>query len=72
MVDTANLVEGAFYWVLIVYDPDAAAWENELMPARYAGNERWNFIGEEDVSDWPVRLIGPRIDNPSERSKDTS
>lgn len=57
---------GAFYWVLIVLDPDSdSPWENEPMPARYAGRgegcDLWNFIGQEGTSDWPVRWIGEQI-----------
>lgn len=56
-----ELKEGSFYWVRITLDPDAEDWENDYMPARYAGNERWQFIGVEDASDWPVVWIGEEI-----------
>lgn len=62
MADTENLIEGAFYWVLIAIDPDAKYdWENERMPARYNGNGRWCYLGMKEVSDWPVRWVGERI-----------
>lgn len=70
MIDEANLKPGAFYWVLIVLDPDAEHdWENEEMPARYigkneAGEHLWNYLGQEGEADWPVRWIGPEIVNP--------
>lgn len=52
---------GKFYWVWIVLDPDAAnEWENELMPARFAGydesgKETWNFLDPEPC-EHPQRL----------------
>lgn len=65
MIEEKDLVIGQFYWVLIVLDPDAKeAWENEPMPARYAGDDKWNYIGIEGVSDWPVRGIFSRIEKP--------
>ena len=45
----------------ITLDPDAENWENEVMPARYAGNNQWIYLGVEGVSDWPVRWIGDEI-----------
>ena len=67
-MNTEQLEVGAFYWVLITFDPDsegADEWVNEPMPARYAGDGRWTFLGVDDVSDWPVRWVGPKIDKPS-------
>jgi hypothetical protein len=64
-----DLKIGSFYWVKIVYDPDTDhEWENEEMPARYAGKnaagkDLWNYIGQEGETDWPVRWIGPEIIN---------
>lgn len=62
------LVEGEFYWVLIVNDPDAEYdWENEVMPARYGGKvdgkDQW-FTINGDNPDWPVRWIGEHIPKP--------
>lgn len=61
MTNTSNLIPGAFYWVKIALDPDAAEWENKEMPARYAGNGKWHYLGMEDESDWPVRWVGNKI-----------
>ncbi len=56
-----DLIVGAFYWVRITFDPDTDnEWENDDMPARYAGNGKWNYL--DDESDWPVRWVGPRIE----------
>jgi len=67
MTEREDLVEGAYYWVLIALDPDAIEpWENEEMPARYAGNGAWYYINQEGAvseADWAVRWIGPRIEH---------
>lgn len=70
MTEKDDLKPGAFYWVLIVLDPDAEQdWENEEMPARYVGKNEsgehlWNYLGQEGETSWPVRWIGPEIINP--------
>lgn len=58
---TATLETGKFYWVWIALDPDTnTEWENEPMPARFAGytsegKETWNFLDPEP-DEWPSRL----------------
>lgn len=53
-LDLESLVEGSFYMVKVVSDPDASEpWENEPMPARYAGNGKWQYLDPEPT-DWPV------------------
>jgi hypothetical protein len=32
-----TLRAGAFYWVILTFDPDAELWANERMPALFAG-----------------------------------
>lgn len=66
MTDENNLEVGAFYWVIIALDPDGEDWENQKMPARYAGKnsegeDTWNLLGVEGASDWPVIWIGDEI-----------
>jgi hypothetical protein len=60
-----RLRAGAFYWVILTFDPDAELWVNERMPARFAGyvggEPTWNFLGGDGVSDWPVGWVGPEI-----------
>lgn len=61
MTNEEDLIPGRFYWVLIVNDPDCEEWEMEKMPARYAGNGKFNYLGEDGESDWPVRWVGREI-----------
>jgi hypothetical protein len=60
-----RLRAGAFYWVILTFDPDAELWANERMPARFAGyvggEPTWNFLGGDGVSDWPVGWVGAEI-----------
>jgi hypothetical protein len=72
MTDRADLVVGAFYWVLPVFDPDTDLdWQNEVQPAsRLAGRSDdgsllWDCIGLDEPSDWTMRWIGERIVSPS-------
>lgn len=61
-----DLTPGAFYWVLIVFDPDVTKdedWSNQPMPARYRGENKWDYIGDLD-SEWPVRWVGEKIEQP--------
>lgn len=54
-----DLVIGQFYWVTPVMDPDIDFdWENELQPAKYAGDGYWFYLNIEGVSRWPVRYVG--------------
>lgn len=53
--------KGSFYWVKIANDPDVDEWESKPMPARYCGANKWQFIGVEGESDWPVIWIGEEI-----------
>jgi len=58
-----GLIVGAFYWVVIALDADTdLEWENEPMPARYAGNGKWFYLNQDGASDWPVRWVGDRIE----------
>lgn len=58
----SDLEIGSFYWVLPVLDADAPDdWENYEQPARYVGNEMWNYLGIEGNSMWPVRWVGEEI-----------
>lgn len=53
-----DLQVGAFYWVAIANDPDAEEeWEHDLQPARYAGEGKWNMLGVDGTTDWPMRLV---------------
>lgn len=53
---------GAFYWVVPTLDPDTdAEWEAKEQPARYAGGGKWNALGIEGDSDWPMRWVGNKI-----------
>lgn len=66
MTDETNLEVGSFYWVIIALDPDGEDWENQKMPARYAGKnsegeDTWNLLGVEGANDWPVIWIGDEI-----------
>lgn len=62
----ATLITGAFYWALPVLDPDAdAEWINQPQPARYCGEDRWEWIGYEG-NDWPARWVGDRIEQSNE------
>lgn len=56
---------GQYYWVLIVLDPDAEDWENEPMPARYAGDGMWFTINGNGETNWPVRWVGEKIVKPA-------
>lgn len=61
-----DLVEGKFYWVQIVFDPDTdQEWENKDMPARFAGyvngDPTWNYLGVEGISTWDTRWVGEEI-----------
>lgn len=65
-----ELVIGSFYWVIPVLDPDGQAdWERDLQPARYAGRntegeQLWNCINIDGLTNWPMQWIGGRIDAP--------
>lgn len=65
MMTDHRLRAGAFYLVIRTFDPNAELWENERVPARFAGyvgGERtWSFLGKDGVSDWPVGWVGPEI-----------
>ena len=62
VVEIDKLTVGSFYWIQIALDPDADnEWENQAMPARYEGSGKWTYLGQEGVSDWPVRWIGNEI-----------
>lgn len=63
---TRDLKLGAFYWVVVVPDPEFDDWWNKPMPARYAGGERWDFLGDDGPSKWPVQWVGPEIVPPIE------
>lgn len=57
-----NLEIGAFYWIQVALDPDTdTEWENQPMPARYEGGEKWTYLGVEGISVWPVRWVGDKI-----------
>lgn len=59
-----DLIVGAFYWVRIAFDPDfepGNEWVNDTQPARYAGGGRWNYLGIDGESDWPVIWVGEQI-----------
>lgn len=60
--DKRELKIGAFYWVQPALDPDTESeWEVGIQPARYAGNDKWNSLGVEGESDWPMKYIGDEI-----------
>lgn len=59
-----DLRVGAFYWVWLATDPEGLEWENQPMPARYAGDGRWHFLNQEGDSDWPLRWVGAEILEP--------
>lgn len=67
MTDRKDLVEGRFYWVRPVLDPDTdKLWMHEDQPARFAGRnaggeELWDCLGLDDSSTWPMTWIGPEI-----------
>lgn len=61
-----DLEIGVFYWVLWVLDPDdKEEWERDLQPARYAGEGRWNALGIEGTTDWPVRAVVSKLEAPT-------
>lgn len=67
MTKRTDLTIGKFYWVRITLDPDVAdgdEWQNDTMPARYAGNDLWYTMGHDGVDDWPVVWIGDEIKQP--------
>jgi len=63
-MSTDKFIVGAFYMVKIALDPDCEnEWENELMPARFAGYdndgaETWNYL-ESVPNPWPVVFAEP-------------
>lgn len=67
MTEEADLTIGAFYWVILVLDPDTTEeWEHEAQPARYDGlsedeEHAWHCLNFEGKSTWPMRWIGPEI-----------
>ena len=62
----SSLIPGKFYWALPVLDPDAdAEWINQPQPARYCGNDQWEWIGYEG-NEWPARWVGSAIEQSSE------
>lgn len=55
---------GAFYWIILEWDPDLSddeRWQNDTMPARYAGNGAWYTMGSEVADDWPAVWVGQEI-----------
>lgn len=55
-----KLKEGSFYWVIPVRCPDIDDdWMQEKQPARYRGEDQFDFIGSEEP--WPARWIGDEI-----------
>ena len=61
-----NLGPGHFYWVLLEENDKMYYWENMLVPARYAGDNKWHLLAdggeeEEATSTWPVIWVGERI-----------
>jgi hypothetical protein len=69
-MDESELVVGAFYWAIPANDPDIVyRWEYHCQPVRFwgrneAGDAMWQCIGMRDVSEWPMRWIGPRLISP--------
>jgi len=60
-VTNKELVPGRFYWAIPVMDCDAEEeWVNEWQPARYMGNDAWQWVGNE-IEDWPARGVGNEI-----------
>lgn len=60
---TEDLEVGSFYWLRVLNDPDAEDWEMKPMPARYAGDGKWNFLGCEGETEWKV-WVSSKIEEP--------
>ena len=71
MTKKSELVSGAFYWVVPTLDPDTdEEWELEKQPARFIDHEgecgeRWHCLNIDGPSEWPMRWVGPRIEEPN-------
>jgi hypothetical protein len=69
-IERSTLTPGAFYWVVPVPDPDADEdWERGPQPARFIdtggeNGERWHCLNVEGPCEWPMRWIGPEIQEP--------
>jgi len=56
-----ELIPGRFYWALPNRDCDAEEeWVNKWQPARYMGNDAWQWIDCEN-DDWPACSVGTEI-----------
>lgn len=67
---TRELIPGVFYWAIPTLDPEAEEhWESHEQPARFVGYskdgaERWQCIGVDGVSDWPMLWVGSQLTPP--------
>lgn len=63
-----QLIPGRFYWAIPVFDVDTDEnWINDPQPARYVGNDTWQWIDTEG-DEWPAGWVGAEITDPSAAS----
>lgn len=63
-LEIEDLEVGSFYWIRVLNDPDAEDWEEKPMPARYAGDRKWNFLNCEGDTYWKVWVLS-KIEEPT-------
>lgn len=62
MTSQDELIAGSFYWAIPAWDCDAEEkWEMDWQPARYLGNDKWQWINSRD-DDWPAAFVGRELE----------